>query len=158
MKFLLAASLVLAGSSAMAARDLTQSSPSLKWHSISNDAVRVIYPEQMKPESIYIANLVEHYSHVVGQTYGIQKPLQFDLILRPEVAEPNGYVTLGPRRSEWFSSSTFFPLVGGTEWYQTLSIHEYRHVNQYDFYNRKAAEVLYWIMGDMGRQVAIFLA
>lgn len=137
--------------------DLAQSSPSHKWFSIENDVVRVIYPEEVKSESIYIANLVEHYSHVVGKTYGIEKPRLFNLVIRPEMALSNAYVTLAPRRSEWFTSSTYFPFVSSSEWYQTLSIHEYRHVNQFDHFNRDSTRVLYYIMGEAGWQLAAAL-
>ena len=134
--------------------DLAQSSPSLKWHSIENDFVRVIYPESIQPESVYIANLVEHYSQVVGKTYGIAKPRLFNLVIRSEMGSPNGYVTLAPRRSEWFASSMFIPFVGTTEWYQTLAIHEYRHVNQFDHFNTGGTRVLYYLMGETGWQLA----
>lgn len=137
--------------------DLAQSSPSHKWFSIENDVVRVIYPEEVKSESVYIANLVEHYSHVVGKTYGIEKPRQFNLIIRPEMALSNAYVTLAPRRSEWFTSSTYFPYVSSSEWFQTLSIHEYRHVNQFDHFNREMTHVLYYVMGEAGWQLAAAL-
>lgn len=138
--------------------ETSQSSPSLEWNSIDNNSVRLIYPNEIAPESAYIANLVEHYSHVVGQTYGIQKPKRFSLLIRPEMAEPNGFVTLMPRRSEWFSSSMFSPLVGSTEWYQALAIHEYRHVNQFDHFNQRGTKVLYTIMGEFGWALASALA
>lgn len=160
MHKLLLALLVSFGSVAARAQfiDFAQSSPSLKWQSISNESVRVIYPDYLQGESVYIANLVEHYSKFVGQTYGIKNPKQFDLIIRAETGEPNGYVTLMPRRSEWFSSSMFFPGVGSLDWYQALSIHEYRHVNQFDYFNQGATKGLYWVMGEFGEIVATFLA
>lgn len=159
MKFLSFVLAALIGVTAQAQiLDFAQSSPSVKWKTISNESVQLIYPDYLQAESVYIANLVEHYSQFVGKTYGITNPQQFSLIIRPETAQPNGYVTLGPRRSEWFASSTFMPTVGSSEWYQTLSIHEYRHVNQFDYFNRSGTKFLYYIMGDMGEQVAIFLS
>lgn len=135
--------------------DLMQSSPAVEWETIENDWVQLIYPKEMKSESVYVTNLVDHYSNYVGLTYGIHQPRKFTLILRPEVAQPNGYVTLGPRRSEWFASSVFFPYVGGTEWYQTLSIHEYRHVNQFDHFRQKGTKIYYGVMGEFGWQLAV---
>lgn len=159
MKILFTTIALLCGVSAEAQLLATsQSSPSLNWYSISNDSVQLIYPEQVAPESEYIANLVEHYSHVVGKTYGIDKPEKFSLIIRPEVAQPNGFVTLAPRRSEWFSSASYSPIVGSLEWYQILSIHEYRHVNQFDHFNRSTVKALRYITGDLGQQFATFLA
>lgn len=134
-----------------------QSSPTLNWSMKENDHVKLIYSDELKNESDYIMNLVEHYSHVVGETYSIKSPLQFPLIMRPEVADPNGFVTLGPRRSEWFTSAIYSPFVGGTEWYQTLAIHEYRHVIQYDHFNRGTTKALDYVLGDTGRALAAFL-
>ncbi len=133
-----------------------QSTPDLKWYSISNSSVQLIYPEALESESIYIANLIEHYSHFVGQTFGISQPHSFTLLIRPEEALPNGFVTLAPRRSEWFASSTYTPVVGGAEWYQMLAVHEYRHVNQMDFYNDQS-KFLYAVMGEFGEELAIML-
>lgn len=136
------------------APDLSQSSPSINWYSIQNQSVKLIYPDYLQAESVYIANLVEHYSKFVGQTYKFKDPQLFTLIIRPEMAQPNGFVTLMPRRSEWFSSSMFSPGVGSTEWYQTLAIHEYRHVNQFDHFKQRTTKALYYIMGDLGVQLA----
>ena len=127
---------------------LDQSSSEVSWESIENDFVKVIYPRSMQAESVYIANLVEHYSHQVGLTYEIQTPKRFTLVVRPEMAEPNGFVTLAPRRSEWFASSTFSTFVGASEWYQTLAIHEYRHVIQYDHFKRSTVKWLSYAFGD----------
>jgi hypothetical protein len=135
---------------------LDQSSSEVSWESIENDFVKVIYPLSMRGESVYIANLVEHYSQHVGLTYEIQTPKQFTLVVRPEMAEPNGFVTLAPRRSEWFASSTFSSFVGASEWYQTLAIHEYRHVMQYDHFKRSTVKWLSYAFGDTGTFVGLF--
>ncbi|MEK2690320.1 hypothetical protein [Bdellovibrio sp. GT3] len=159
MKSFLALAVLGLGLSAQAqSLDLQQDAPSLKWRTISNDVVQVIYPDIFQAESVYVANLVEHYSKVVGQTYGIQKPKQFSLIIRAESDQANGFVTLGPRRSEWFASNLYFPAIGASEWFQTLSIHEYRHVNQFDYFNQRTVKGLYYIMGDGGEQLAAFLS
>lgn len=134
-----------------------QSSPELTWSAKETARVKLIYSDELSPESDYILNLVEHYSHVVGLTYGIVEPRQFPLIMRPEVADPNGFVTLAPRRSEWFANATFLPFVGSSEWYQTLAIHEYRHVIQYDHFNQGPVKYLDYFLGDTGRFLAMFL-
>lgn len=135
---------------------LDQSSSEVTWETIENDFVKVIYPDYMQRESVYIANLVKHYSQHVGKTYEIQAPQQFTLVVRPEMAEPNGFVTLAPRRSEWYSSSTYSTFVGASEWYQTLAIHEYRHVMQYDHFKRSAVKWLSYAFGDTGTFVGLF--
>ncbi len=134
---------------------LDQSSSEVRWEAIQNDFVKVIYPDYMQTESVYIANLVEHYSKQVGLTYEIQTPKQFTLVVRPEMAEPNGFVTLAPRRSEWFSSSTYATFVGASEWYQTLAIHEYRHILQYDHFNQRTVKWLGYFFGDSGTMLGL---
>src|SRR5690606_19528328 len=97
-----------------------------------------------------ISNLVQYYSTRVGLDYGVQKPKQFPLIIRPEFAELNGFVTLMPRRSEWYTSATITPVIGALNFYQALSIHEYRHIVQYDYMKKSTNKFAYAIFGEFG--------
>jgi hypothetical protein len=134
-----------------------QSDPSNQWSTIQNSQVKIIYPALMQTQSIYVANLIEHYAHVIGQDFAIEQPEQFTLILRPQMAQPNGFVTLAPRRSEWFASSTFSPMIGSNEWYQTLAMHEYRHIIQYDYFKQDTVKAGRILFGDFGQQLLMFL-
>lgn len=137
---------------------LMQSSPVLEWETIQNDFVKLIYPTRTENDSVYVANLVEYYSQLVGLTYGIKEPDSFPLIIRPEMAQPNGFVTLAPRRSEWYSSAMFGTFLSSAEWYQILAIHEYRHIIQYDYFKEDSTvKVLRYLFGDLGQQLAMFL-
>ncbi|WP_372654639.1 hypothetical protein [Halobacteriovorax sp.] len=131
--------------------DFSQSSSGISWKSIDNNYVKLIFPDYLGRDSFYIANLLDYYSNVVGKTYDIDSPEKHTLIIRPEAANPNGYVTLAPRRSEWFSSSSFSTLLGSSEWYQTLAIHEYRHIVQYDHFNRGFTKFVSALFGDTGQ-------
>lgn len=137
---------------------LDQSSPGLDWQVIGNDFVDVIYPAEAKAQAVYMANLFEHYSQVVGVSYGIEKPKKITLVYRIERAEPNGFVTLAPRRTEFYSSSTFSPIIGSLDWTQILSIHEYRHVNQFDYFNRNTVRFFDYAMGGVGILLAHFFS
>ncbi|WP_127717695.1 hypothetical protein [Halobacteriovorax sp. HLS] len=134
--------------------DLAQSSPDIEWSKIENKSVELIFPDFLNDKSLYIANIIDHYSLFVGRTYGLVQPKQFSLVIRPEMANLNGFVTLGPRRSEWFSSSSFTPILGGAEFYQALSIHEYRHVVQFDYFNKGFTKGLDYLFGDAGISLA----
>lgn len=127
-----------------------QSSSDHSWMSLENDFVEVLYPQGYEFEATRAANLVEHFSSQVGKSYSIEKPKKFPLILRPEVALPNGFVTLAPRRSEWFLHQAFNPFVGGLDFFEALAIHEYRHVNQFDFSFRSTNMVGYYLFGEFG--------
>lgn len=135
---------------------LGQSSPEINWKNIENEFVKIVYPDFLKSDAIYIANLIENYSSVVGKSYAIDKPKKVTILLRAEAAQPNGFAALSPRRSEWYSPGGIFPFVGMSEWYQTLSIHEYRHIIQYDNFNQNTAKILDYLFGDNGRAVALF--
>lgn len=135
----------------------SQSSPTFDWKSIENENVFVIYPEFMSAQSVYFANLIKHYGPLVGQTYGITNPEKFTLVIRPEMASPNGFVTIMPKRSEWFTSANFMPFVGASEWYQTLSIHEYRHLVQFDYFSGSTVKFFNLAFGDMGKAVALYM-
>jgi len=132
---------------------LGQSRSDLDWLEFETPFVRIIYPQGRQKDAEKIAGFLESYSSVVGSHYGIDKPAQFPLILRPGLALPNGFVTLGPRRSEWFAHETFSPFIGGLNFYQALAIHEYRHIIQYDYNYRSNNRFGYYFFGEFGWSV-----
>lgn len=127
-----------------------QSSSDHHWMSLENDFVEVIYPQGYEQEATRAAHLVEHFSGQAGKSYSIERPKKFPLVLRPEVALPNGFVTLAPRRSEWFFHQAFNPFVGGLDFFEALAIHEYRHINQFDFSFRSTNMFGYYLFGEFG--------
>lgn len=134
-----------------------QSSSDLEWRELENNYVKIYYPDFLEEKAQYIAHLIDHYQKVVGVTYKLDKFEKFPLILRAEMSEPNGFVTLMPRRSEWFSSANIVPFIGGLEWYQALAVHEYRHVIQFDHMFQGYNKSLYYIFGELGRTVGTVL-
>ncbi len=127
-----------------------QSDSTHEWWSLENDYVKVYYPKNWEDEAIRAAHLTEKFAKASGKNLGIAKPKKFPLILRPEVARPNGFVTLMPRRSEWFFHQSFTPFVGGLDFFDALAIHEYRHINQFDFSFRSTNMMGYYLFGEMG--------
>lgn len=135
----------------------TQSSSDLNWRELENEFVKIYYPEFLEDKAQYIAHLINHYQKVVGISYKMNKMKKFPLILRAEMAQPNGFVALMPRRSEWFSAANITPFVGALEWYQALAVHEYRHVVQFDHMFQGYNETLYYILGELGQSLGIVL-
>ena len=55
------------------------------------------------------------------------------VVLQNQTAVSNGFVTVGPRRTEFFTMSPQRANFLGTfDWLDLLALHEYRHVVQYD--------------------------
>ena len=126
-----------------------QSSSNINWKEIENIHFKVVYPDYIEDQAQFTFNLLNYYQTKVSNTYKI-RPKKLTVILRSELSIPNGFVTLGPRRTEWFTNSNITPLVGSLDWFQSLAIHEYRHVVQYDFLNRSNAKIGHYLFGDLG--------
>jgi hypothetical protein len=137
--------------------DITQSTPNLEWREIENKYVKVIYPDYTQKQAMKIASYVEHYAKLVGKSYKISSPDKYTIILRPEGAILNGFVTLAPRRSEFYELNNFTPLFGSSDFLNLLSIHEYRHIIQLDFTNQGYNKYLYYFLGDTGSFLGNFL-
>ncbi len=67
----------------------------------------------------------------------------------------NGYVSLGPFRSEFFLTprQNSFEL-GSLPWHKTLALHEYRHVQQYSNFRRGLSKAFYYVFGQEGQALA----
>lgn len=128
----------------------TSQSPRLNWLKIENEWTEIFYPEGQESRARDTLELIKYYSTFSGETYGILRPKKFPLVLRTQMAMPNGFVTLMPRRSEWFIQEAYNPFIGGLRFDQALAIHEYRHVNQFDFNDRSINKVAYTLFGEQG--------
>ena len=133
--------------------DANQDPPSLDWRQIRTDRFRIIFPEAITPDAQRVANTLERtYSSISKTLQGPEKPLA--LVLSNQSSLPNGLVALSPRRSEWFSTPAQKAGLIAGEWYETLAIHEMRHVVQFDRVNRGLVRLWWLLSGDTGRSVA----
>ncbi len=134
---------------------LSQSDSSYDWMELETPFVKLIFPKGREKDALKIAGLVDSYAPYVGVDFNIEKLEQFPLILRPGLAMPNGFVTLGPRRSEWFAHESFSPFLGGLNFYQALAIHEYRHITQFDYNYRSNNKFGYYLFGEFGSSILL---
>ncbi len=111
---------------------------------------KIIYPPGLDSEAREVAYLVSHLSQTTLSTIGNrQKPI--DIVFHNLTTVPNGYVQLAPFRSEFqlTPSQNSFEL-GSLPWNQTLAIHEYRHVQQYNNFRVGLSKVFYILAGQDG--------
>ena len=133
-----------------------QSPPGLDWRQIRTERFKVIFPAEITGDAQRVANTLEHIYGPVSKTLrGPQKPM--DVVLVNQSTQTNGFVSLAPRRSVWFSTP---PQNAGRlsgDWYQLLAVHEMRHVVQIDRMRRGFVRLASLFLGEQGYATAILL-
>jgi hypothetical protein len=129
--------------------------PSLKWKKISTDSARIIFPEGLDTTAQRVAAVV-HY-------LAAKKPLslgndihKINIVLQNQSTIGNGYVGLGPYRSEFFLTPILNNFSEGSiAWPDQLAIHEYRHVQQFNNFRNGISRVMWRLFGEEGLALAI---
>ncbi|MDX2304996.1 MAG: hypothetical protein NW226_19450 [Microscillaceae bacterium] len=102
----------------------------LKWQQINTDKVQVIFPQGLEQQGQRVANTVHYLWNNQNQSIG-DKPQKVSILLQNQTTIPNGFVTVGPFRSEFYTTPPQFNFNGTADWIDMLAIHEYRHVLQF---------------------------
>ncbi|NLJ06707.1 MAG: hypothetical protein GX437_03445 [Sphingobacteriales bacterium] len=132
------------------AQDIQQNEPFIRWKQIKTDHYKIIYPEELSAEARRVANTLEYVREPLQKTLKPRKFGKWTLMLTNRGAMANGYVGLAPRRSEWYSAPPQGSLVGTGEWYRLLSVHEGRHMVQYDKFNHGLTRIASLFFGQTG--------
>lgn len=111
---------------------------SIRWSSIETPTYRLVYPRGLDSLARVYAFNLEKVAGPVGSSIGNRPNASFKkkmpVILHPYSASANGMVTLLPRRMELLTNPEVYnPEV--LPWVRELSIHESRHVAQFQFAN-----------------------
>ncbi|QES87761.1 TolB-like translocation protein [Rhizosphaericola mali] len=126
----------------------------VNWHQVHNPYARIIYPDGQDSAAQLVSNLIRWQGKYDTSTIGsISKKI--DIVLQPDVVYSNGYVQLGPFRSEFYlmPSLSGFEL-GSQNWTSNLAVHEFRHVLQYNNFNVGLSKFVGKIFGQDGRDLA----
>lgn len=103
---------------------------SLKWYQINTDHFRILFPEGFEQPANRAANTLEHIYLPVAATLE-KEPKRIPIILQNQTSVSNAFVTLGPRRSEFFMTpSQDYNFMGTNDWLNLIAVHEYRHIVQ----------------------------
>ena len=120
----------------------------LDWQMLTSPSLRVIYPKGMEAQAQRIAGLINYIDSANRMSIGDKKK-RLDMVLQNQTVNPNGYVGLGPFRSEFYSTPPQSNLLIGTmDWLDVLSIHEYRHALQYMNQRRGIVNLAYYLQGE----------
>lgn len=146
--FLLLLSL-LAGSS-LVAQELPNLPPSIKWQQIKSEHFKIIYPKGLESEAQRTTNILENIYDPASQSLG-SNPMRFPIVLQNQHAISNGFVTVAPYHSEFY---TFEPQnyrrQGNDRWLEKLAVHEYRHMVQFQKALTPFNKALYFLTGEYG--------
>lgn len=136
-----------------------QPPPNDQWLQISTRHFNVIFPEGLDAEAQRTANTLEHLYARAAESLNTH-PKHLPVVLLNQSVEANGFVSLAPRRTVWFSTPDFpgrSSLIGTGEWYNLLAVHEYRHVAQFSALNRGMVRAAGWLGGETARQLFSFI-
>lgn len=128
---------------------LENNPPSLKWYQVNTPHFRVIYSDGFKTQAERVANSLEHIREPAAKSLGTV-PKKISVILQNQSAVSNGFVSILPRRSEFYAMPTQdYNFSGTNDWLNLLTAHEYRHIVQYQHAKRGFNKAIYYLFGSI---------
>ncbi|HZI54772.1 MAG TPA: hypothetical protein VFD56_13745, partial [Chitinophagaceae bacterium] len=129
--------------------------PSVKWKQINTDTARIIFAPGLDSQAQRVASLVHLQAQQRTAALG-DRLKKINIVLQNETVIGNGYVGLGPYRSEFYLT----PAVnnfdqGSIGWADALAIHEYRHVEQFNNFRNGISKLAKTLFGEEGYALAI---
>lgn len=129
---------------------LDQNPTNLRWYRLKTPHFRVLYPAGFEATAQRTARRLEGLYEPVSASLGT-RPRPISVLLQNQTTYSNGFVSLFPRRSEFFVAPPQNPASLGTlDWLDQLAVHEYRHVVQNDKALQGYGRVLYSLLGNTG--------
>ncbi len=128
--------------------------PSVQWKQINTDSARIIFAAGLDSQAQRVANIVHAQAALSPVALG-NKLKKIDIVLQDQTTIANGYVGLGPFRSEFYLTPQVnnFEL-GAIPWADQLAVHEYRHVQQYNHFNNGISKLIGTLFGQEGYALA----
>ena len=116
--------------------------------------MRILYPKGADS----LAERVSWITHQVASkdpTSLGNKVRGINILLQSRPLISNAYVGLAPWRSEFYLTPFQNSLhLGSVSWLDMLSLHEYRHIQQYAQFRRGLSKFAWWIAGGQGQGLA----
>jgi hypothetical protein len=143
----------LFGAAACLGQEFGGNPPSIKWRQVNNEAAKVIFPRGLDSIAKDVAAITDSLSN--SQFSFSNRRRKVSIVLQNQTTVPNGYVSLGPFRSEFYLTpqQNSFNL-GSLPWHQQLAIHEFRHVQQNNHFNVGLSKLIGILFGQQGQAFA----
>ncbi len=126
-----------------------------KWQQINTDTAKIIFKKGNDSLAKEVAHLV--HTMALAKPYSLGNKLKkINIVLQPNTTISNGYVGLGPFRSEFYMTPDVNSFQQGSiPWHKQLAVHEYRHVQQFNNFNNGLSKVAGILFGQEGYSLAI---
>ena len=151
---LICASAFVFASISVIAQAFSGTPANIRWKQIKTDTARIIFPAGEDSLAQRIAALIHYQQRTFSPTIG-NDVHRISIVLRNELTYFNGYVALGPFRSEYYLTTPQNAFEEGAQSVtDLLSIHEYRHVEQYNNFRKGLSKAAYDLFGQNGQELA----
>jgi hypothetical protein len=133
-----------------AQEDIGLNPPSIKWQQISTPAGRVIFPKGLDSLAFRAAGIMAFQKKNDRSLVGTGKTKNVTTILQNQSAMPAGFSTPAPWRNEFYITPPQNLFTGPVPWFDYLTIHEYRHTQQFHMANKGFTLPFKILMGQTG--------
>ncbi len=125
----------------------------IKFYQLNTPHFRLLYPAGTDSVAQQTAHRLEQVYAPVSAGLGRQ-PRRLSILIQNQTTVSNGFVTVTPRRSEFFTTPPQDPGLAGTNnWLDLLAVHEFRHVVQFDKFLDGYGKYVYAVLGNNGLQL-----
>ncbi|PJJ54428.1 TolB-like translocation protein [Hymenobacter chitinivorans] len=129
---------------------LPQNPAALRWQQVRTPHFQVLFPENFAAQAQRTALRLEQVYGPVSASLE-KEPRPITVVLQNQTTVGNGFVTLIPRHSEFFTTPPQDPFLAGTlGWLDLLAVHEDRHVVQYEKGQQGLGRLAYQLFGYAG--------
>ncbi|BDD08753.1 hypothetical protein FUAX_11850 [Fulvitalea axinellae] len=126
----------------------TNSSSLTDWRQANTVHFKVLYPKTFKTEGLSVLQDLENLYIPGSNSLGL-RPRKISVVMRNENSVSNGFVSMSPRHSEFFTTPPQdYNHLGSNDWLHQLSVHEYRHVVQNERILTGPTKWVYWLFGE----------
>ena len=126
-----------------------------RWLQIKTDTVQLIFSPGLDSQAQRAAKLI----HLMARERPISlgsRVGSIPIILQHRTVISNGYVQVGPSRSEWFLQPDLDNFSNGAiGWSDQLALHEYRHVEQFENMKQGLSKFALQLFGEQAFDLAI---
>ena len=133
---------------------------SQKWKQINTDSARIIFPVGLDSQGNRVASIIHYLAALTPAGAGSislgNQLKKINIVLQNQTTIANGYVGLGPFRSEFFLTPPLNNFEEGSiGWADQLALHEYRHVQQFNNFRNGLSKTMKTLFGEEGYALAI---